>query len=92
MGNEGSRCASGTILMQKHPFHHCSWWNDQQSAFWQAVRNATGWNASRRWNVQMSEYCSVKKYDPAVMDFLTATDVRKFPAKLVEDSGQLECR
>jgi hypothetical protein len=36
--------------------------------------------------VQASELLSVEKCDKAVMDFLAATDVRKFPLKM--DRGE----
>jgi hypothetical protein len=35
--------------------------------------------------VQVSELLSMKKCDKAVMDFLAATDIGKFPPKRVEE-------
>jgi hypothetical protein len=35
--------------------------------------------------VQVSELLSMEKCDKAVMDFLAATEVRKFPLKRVEE-------
>jgi hypothetical protein len=40
--------------------------------------------------VQISELFSMEKCDQAVMDFLAATDVGKFPPKLAEEPGQEE--
>jgi hypothetical protein len=38
--------------------------------------------------VQISELFSMKKCDQAVMDFLAATDMGKFPPKQMEERGQ----
>jgi hypothetical protein len=35
--------------------------------------------------VQVSELLSMEKCDEAVMDFLVATDIRKFPPKRAEE-------
>jgi hypothetical protein len=35
--------------------------------------------------VQVSELLSMEKYDKAVMDFLIATDIGKFPPKCSEE-------
>ena len=40
--------------------------------------------------MQISELFSMEKCDQAVMDFLAATDVGKFPPKLAEEPGQEE--
>jgi hypothetical protein len=40
--------------------------------------------------VQISELFSMEKCDQAVMDFLAATDVGKFPPKQAEERGQEE--
>jgi hypothetical protein len=48
---------------------------------WKAVGKATGWKAGRFRHVQVSELFSMEKCDQAVMDFLVATDVGKFPPK-----------
>jgi hypothetical protein len=45
---------------------------------------ATGWRAGRCQHVQVSELLSMEKCDKAVMDFLAATEVGKFPPKRVE--------
>jgi hypothetical protein len=49
---------------------------------------ATGWKASRCRHVQISELFSMEKCDQAVMDFLAATDIGKFPPKQTEECGQ----
>jgi hypothetical protein len=51
---------------------------------WKAVGKATGWKEGRCWHVQVSELFSMDKCNPAVIDFLVATDVGKFPPKQVE--------
>jgi len=45
---------------------------------------------SRCRHVQISELFSMEKCDQAVMDFLAATDVGKFPPKQAEERGQEE--
>jgi len=49
---------------------------------------ATGWKAGRCRQVQISELYSMEICDQAVIDFLAATDVGKFPPKQVEEHGQ----
>jgi ribonuclease HI len=66
---------------REHLFRHCSRWRDQQKALWKAVGKATGWNAGRCRHVQVSELFSIEECDQAVMDFLAATEVGKFPPK-----------
>jgi len=75
----GSRTAAQT---REHLFRHCSRWKDQQKTLWKGVGKATGWRAGRCRHVQVSELLSMEKCDKAVMDFLGATDVGKFPSKL----------
>ena len=48
---------------------------------WKAVGKATGWKAGRCRHVQISELFSMEECDQAVMDFLAATEVGKFPPK-----------
>jgi hypothetical protein len=67
---------------QEHLFRHGSRWKDQQRTLWKKVGKATGWIVGRCQHVQVSELLSVVKCDKAVMDFLPATDVRKFPPKM----------
>jgi hypothetical protein len=67
--------------MREHHFRHCSQWRDQQKMLWKAVGKATGWKAGRCRHVQVSELFSRDECDQAVMDFLAATEVGKFPPK-----------
>jgi hypothetical protein len=64
---------------REHLFRHSSRWRDQQKALWKAVGKATGWKAGRCRHVQVSELFSIEECDQAVMDFLAATEVGKFP-------------
>jgi hypothetical protein len=82
---------SGTLQRWEHLFRHCSRWKDQKTALWKALGKATGWNVSRCRQVQISELFSLENCDQAVMDFLAATDVGKFPPELAEEFGQDEC-
>jgi hypothetical protein len=66
---------------REHLFRHCSQWRDQQSALWKAVGKAMGWKATRCRHVQVSELFSMEERDQAVVDFLAATEVGKFPPK-----------
>jgi len=52
---------------------------------WEEVGKATGWRAGRRGHVKVCELLSIEKCDQAVMHFLAATDVGKFPPKM--DAG-----
>jgi len=76
-------CGGGsrTAQTREHLFRHCSRWNDQQKTLWIEVGKATGWRAGRCRHLTVSELLSIEKCDKAVMDFLAATDVRKFPPK-----------
>ena len=67
---------------REHLFRHCSRWKDQQRTLWKTVGKATGWRAGRCRHVKVSELLSIEKCDQVVMDFLAATDVRKFPPKM----------
>jgi len=80
----GGRAAAQTQT-QEHLFRHCSRWKDQQKTLWKEVGKATGWRAGRCRHVQESELLSLEMCDKAVMDFLAATDVGKFPPKRVEE-------
>jgi len=66
---------------REHHFRHCSRWRDEQKRLWKAVGKATGWKAGRCRHVQVSELFSRDECDQAVMDFLAATEVGKFPPK-----------
>jgi hypothetical protein len=48
---------------------------------WNPAGKATGWKAGRCRHVQISELFSIEECDQAVMDFLAATEVGKFPPK-----------
>jgi ribonuclease HI len=74
----GGRMAAQTW---EHLFRHCSRWRDQQKPLWKVVREATGWKAGRCRHVQVSELVSRDECDQAVIDFLAATEVWKFPPK-----------
>jgi len=65
----------------EHLFRHCNRWRDQQRTLWKALGKATGWKVGRWRHVQISELFSVEEYDQAVIDFLAATEVGKFPHK-----------
>jgi hypothetical protein len=62
-----------------HLFRHCRKWKSEQQELWKAARWETGWKPGRCRHVQISELYSLEKCDQAVMDFLAATEVRKFP-------------
>jgi len=77
-------CASGgrtAAQTREHLFRDCSRWRDQEKTLWQAVGKATRWKAGRCRHVQVSELFSRDECDQAVMDFLVATEVGKFPPK-----------
>ena len=57
-------------------------WRDHQKELGKAVGKATGWKAGRCRHVQISELFSIEQCGQAVMDFLAATEVGKFPAIL----------
>jgi len=83
-------CRGGAVQTWEHLFRHCSRWNNQQKALWKTVGKATGWKVGRCRHVQISELCSMEICDQAVMDFLAATDVGKFPPRQAEERGQEE--
>jgi len=76
-------CGGGgrTAQTREHLFRNCSQWRDQQQALWKAVGKTTGWKAGRCRHVQISELFSMEECDQAVMDFLAATEVTKFPPR-----------
>jgi ribonuclease HI len=76
-------CGGGRRTAQtlEHLFRHCSRWTDQQKTLCKEVGTATGWSAGRCRHVKVSELLSIEQCDQAVMDFLAATDVGKFPPK-----------
>jgi len=64
---------------REHLFRHCSQWRGHQRELWKEVRKATGWRPARCRHMQTAELFSIEECDPAVMDFLVATEVRKIP-------------
>ena len=85
-------CRSRTLQMQKHLFRHSSEWQDMLQMLWMKVGMFARWNASRCWHVQISELFWIETCDQAVMDFMAATNIRKFRPKLVEVIRQAEPR
>jgi hypothetical protein len=79
--NKCWRCGGTASQPQENLFRHCSRWTDQQTALWQSVGKATGWKVGRCRHVQVSELFSIGECDQAVMDFLAAAEVGKFPPK-----------
>jgi hypothetical protein len=72
----------GTVSQTwEHLFCHCRRWRDQQKVLWNAVGKVTGWKAGKCRHVQVSELFSMEECDQAVLDFLAATEVGKFPPK-----------
>jgi len=65
----------------EHVFRHCRRWRVQKQTIWKAVGKATGWKAGRCRHLQISELFSIVECDQAVMDFVAATEVGKFPPK-----------
>jgi hypothetical protein len=72
-------CEGTAAQMREHHFRHCNRWRDQQTALWKAVGKVTGWKVGRCRHVQVSELFSMEECDQAVVNFLAATDVGKFP-------------
>ena len=66
---------------QEHLFRHCRRWKDQLKILCKTVGQATGWKAGRCRHVQASELFTIEECDQAVMDFLAASEVGKFPPK-----------
>jgi len=83
-------CRGGAVQTREHLFCLCSTWKDHQTTLWKKVGKATGWKAGRCRHVQMSELFSQEICDQAVMDFLAATDVGKFPPRQAEERGKEE--
>jgi len=74
-------CGETVSQTREHLFRHCSRWRDQQGDHWKAVGKARGGKAGRFRNVQISELFTIQECDQAVMDFLAATEVGRFPPK-----------
>jgi len=64
---------------REHLLRQCSLWRVHQTELWKAVRKETGWRTGRCRHVQISDLFSLEECDQAVMDFLAATEVGKFP-------------
>jgi hypothetical protein len=79
---------SRTAQTREDLFRHCSRLKDQQMTLWKTLGKATGWKAGRCRHVQISGLFSMEKCDQAVMDFLAATDMGKFPPKQTGERGQ----
>jgi len=79
---EDDKCwwCGGTVAQtREHLLRHSSRWKYQQRELWKKVGKATGWKAGRCRRAQVSELFSMEICEKAVMDFLAATDVGKFP-------------
>jgi hypothetical protein len=76
------QCGGTVSQMREHLFRHCSWWRDHQKELWKALGKATGWNGGRCRHVHVSELFCIEECNQAVLDFLAATEVRKFPPKV----------
>ena len=74
-------CGGTTAQTREHLFRHCRRWKEEQQELWREVGKAMGWKVSRCRNIQISELFSMETCDQAVMDFLAATDIGKFPPK-----------
>ena len=72
-------CGGTVSQTREHLFRHCSQWRVHKRQLWKVVRKATGWRAGRCRHVQISELFSIEECNQAVMDFLEATEVGKFP-------------
>ena len=87
-GDKCWRCSGGGRLaaqMGEYLFCHRSQSKNQQKTLWKEVGKAMGWRAGRCRHVQVSELLSMETCDKAVMDFLAATGIGKFPPKCAEE-------
>jgi len=66
---------------REHLLHHYKKWRNELRELWKTVLRETCWKAGRRRHVQVSELFSMEDRDQAVMDFLPATKVGKFPRR-----------
>jgi ribonuclease HI len=79
---EDDKCwwCEGTVAQtREHRLRHHRRWKHQQRELWKAVGKATGRKTGRGRQVQISELFSMEICDKAVMDFLAAADLGKFP-------------
>jgi hypothetical protein len=75
-------CGGTLSQMREHLFRHCRLWSDHQNELWKAVVKAMGWTVGRCRHVQITELFSIEECDQAVVDFLAASEVRKFPPRV----------
>jgi hypothetical protein len=67
----------GTVThTREHLLRHCSRWKYQ---YWELSKKVTGWKVGWCQRAQVLELLSMEICNKAVMDFLAAMDVRKFP-------------
>jgi len=64
---------------REHLLRHCSRGKYLQRELWKNAGKVTGLKAGRCQRAQVSELFSMEICDKAVMDFLAAMDVGKFP-------------
>jgi len=74
-------CGGNVSQTWEHLFCHCSRWKDQQNTLWKTVGQATRWKAGMCRHMQFSDRFTIEECNQAVMDFLAATEVEKFPPK-----------
>jgi hypothetical protein len=70
-----------TAQTREHLFRHCTWWKEEQKELWKEVGKAMGGKVGICRDMQISELFSMEPCDQAVMYFLAATDIGKFPPK-----------
>jgi hypothetical protein len=68
-----------TAQTWEHLFRYYKKRRNEQHELWKAVGRETGWKAGRCRHVQILELLSLEMCDRAVMGFLAATEVGKFP-------------
>ena len=66
---------------REYLFCHYRRWIDHQKTLWKTVGQATGWKAGRCRHMQISELFTIEERDKSLMDYMAATEVRKFPPK-----------
>jgi hypothetical protein len=68
-----------TPQTREHLFCYCKRWKNEQRELWRAVGRVTGWKAGKCRHLQISELFSMEIQ--AVIDFLAATEIGKFPSR-----------
>lgn len=71
-------CGAGAQT-QEHLLRHCRQKKNEQCELWKPVARAADWRVGWYKHVQTSELFSLGIYDQTVTDFLTTTEVGKFP-------------